>query len=89
MIKFLVYACIVLLCVGFLIMFVSFYREFIKKKSLSDTDISYLNNNTEKVKLASEKYGKRIRGSVRLSQGRIKDMDDVYSVEEHIKFPKK
>lgn len=89
MIKFLVYSCIALLCAAFLIMIVSFYKEFIKKESLSDTDISYLNNDTEKIKSTSKKYGNRIRGSVRLSQGRIKDMNDVYSIEEYIKFPKK
>lgn len=89
MIKFLVYSCIVLLCLGFLIMFVSFYKEFIKKESISDTDISYLNNDTEKIKSTSKKYENRIRGSVRLSQGRIKDMDYIYGIEESIKFPKK
>lgn len=52
-----------------------------------DSNSNHLTSNTDYIKSVSKKYGNRIRGSVRLSQGRIKSVDEIKNKESHICFP--
>ena len=75
--------------VGLIIAVVSlFKRLYNPTQSVVDVDCNYLTSDYEQIKLVSKKYSNRIRGSVRLSQGRIKTMNEIRVKENNIIFPK-
>lgn len=74
---------------GLIIAVVSlFKRLYNPTQSVVDVDYNYLTSDYKQVKLVSKKYSNRIRGSVRLSQGRIKSIDEIQVKEKNIIFPK-
>lgn len=88
MLKCLLLLPIILLFVG--IMFVVAYLfKLLFNSTTSIIDCSYecLTASSEVIKEVSTKYAYRIRGSVRLSQGRIKSIEDVKAIKNSIVFP--
>lgn len=73
---------------GLIVSIISLVKRFCNKtQSITDANYKYLNSDSEQIKNVSMKYGARIRGSVRLSQGRIKSMDEIKMKESAIHFP--
>lgn len=88
MVKCLLLLPIILLFVGIAFVFVCLYKLFFIN-SIPMVDCSYdcLNTPTATIREISTKYQHRIRGSVRLSQGRIKSIEEIYETKNKIIFP--
>lgn len=64
-----------------------FKMIFHNESSIKDNSYDCLNGDSNRIKEISLKYGNRIRGSIRLSQGRIKSLEEMRSKEKNIIFP--
>lgn len=60
---------------------------FAKPIPMIDCSYKGLHDDISKIIDASQKYGSRIRGSVRLSQGRIASIEEIKKHENDIVFP--
>ena len=54
---------------------------------IEDVSLPPFTNDIDKIRSISKKYSSKIRGSVRLGQGRIKSVDELYKIEKKIFFP--
>lgn len=76
------------LAAGLVVLFTFFIRrKSTESKLLVDADYNCLNFDSEQIRTISLKYGNRIRGSVRLSQGRLKSVNEMREKENTIIFP--
>ena len=88
MIKFLLILPLVLLLFSTVIVLVSLFNLFAKNiKPIVDSDYKCLDGPSSLIRDVSTKYAYRIRGSVRLSQGRIKSIDELIEIKSKIMFP--
>lgn len=78
----------VLIIGGLVFLLVQLYKMlFCNVSSLKDNSYECLNGDPDRIREVSMKYGNRIRGSVRLSQGRIKSVEEMRTKEQNIVFP--
>ena len=79
---------IALVFVGFVCIGMQFYK-LIRGVRMPISEKSYrcLDGDANKIREISQKYSCRIRGSVRLSSGRFKSIEEVKQKEESIIFP--
>ena len=79
---------IILACLGICIAVKELVRLLCCRSiSIIDYSCDCLQGNVDKIKSVSMKYGNRIRGSIRLSQGRIKSVEEMRGKEKNIFFP--
>lgn len=80
---------ILLLFIGIVVLVVYLCKMILCSTTININDCSYecLNCEPEKIRQVSIKYGKRTRGSIRLSQGRIKSVEEIKQKEKNISFP--
>ncbi len=79
---------IMLLLIGLFFLLFQLYKMFFcNVSSIKDVAYECLNSDSKKIKEVSMKYRNRIRGSVRLSQGRIKSVEEMLDKEKEIIFP--
>lgn len=73
---------------GLVFLLIQLFRMvFCNESSIKDNSYDCLTGDPNRIKEVSMKYGHRIRGSVRLSQGRIKSLEEMHSKEKNIIFP--
>ncbi len=88
MFKFMLILPVVLLFIGLVFLAIQLFKVLFRgTESIVDSSYNCLEDSPEKVRIVSRKYGNRIRGSVRLSQGRIKSMSEITAKETNIIFP--
>lgn len=79
---------IVLILGGLVFLLAQLFKMlFCNTSSIKDNSYDCLNGDPNRIKEVSMKYGHRIRGSVRLSQGRIKSLEEMQNKEKNIVFP--
>lgn len=77
---------LLIVCVG--IMVVEICKIFFgKSRSIEDEVIRYLDDDVDEIRRITKKYNYKVRGSVRMGQGRIKSLQDAYEMEKDIRFP--
>ncbi len=82
------YCALAVAILGLVVTIVSLIKKFHNPtQSIVDVDCEYLNSDCDKIKHVSMKYSNKIRGSVRLSQGRIKSIEELKNKEKNIMFP--
>lgn len=79
---------ILLLFIGIVVLVIYLCKMiFCTTVHINDCSYECLNSDPEKIRQISIKYGKRTRGSIRLSQGRIKSVEEIKQKEKNISFP--
>lgn len=79
---------IVLVFVGFVCIGIQFYKLMREVRTpISEKAYKCLDGDANKIREISKKYSGRIRGSVRLSCGKFKSIEEVKQREEGIIFP--
>lgn len=79
---------LLLLIVCVVIMVVEICKIFFgKPRSIEDEVIRYLDDDVDEIRRITKKYNYKVRGSVRMGQGRIKSLQDAYEMEKDIRFP--
>lgn len=79
---------LLLLIVCVVIMVVEICKIFFgKSRSIEDEVIRYLDDDVDEIRRITKKYNYKVRGSVRMGQGRIKSLQDAYEMEKDIRFP--
>ena len=82
------YCALAAAAIGLIVSIVSLVKIlFNKTQSITDVNCEYLTSDAEEVKNISVKYSSRVRGSVRINQGRIKSVSEIKMRENTIHFP--
>lgn len=86
MIYFLLLIPLVVVVLG-VVLLVVYFLLMLRSHDIIDVDVNCLSSDINTIKSTTKKYIGKVRGSVRLQQGRIKTKEDAYSKEEKIFFP--
>ena len=74
--------------IGLIISIVSLTKILCNRtQSIMDINCECLTSDTDEIKNISVKYSSRVRGSIRINQGRIKSVSEIKMRENTIHFP--